>query len=425
MNLPLDPHQILSRDYCIQNEYAVLALDMGLGKSLVALAAWLKTGGNLLIICPSYLIPNWQEEIKKWFGDKKIVTAFKSGKDIYPILDSDIVVTSYGLAQKAEHLFSWADTVVLDEGHELKSMKAKRTEFIHKAVYENSIGRLQILTGTPIKNRVEEYYSLMALMNYSPKIKDSEFLRKYPDSVTFADHFSFRKEYTMEINNRYFKVIKWSGVRHVDELKKYLRGHYIRFSSDKILKLPPPRMKDILISEKMDRALWKAFDSYYEGGESNDAVTPTLKAEAALKKVPFTVRYVKGLFEEGVECLPVYTDHVQSCEALAAEFGVEPVTGKMPPSKRFKIVKDFQAGKTNIICATIKSLSTGIDLTRANNMVLNDIPWVPGDLQQVMFRILRRSQKRGCLFHRILGSPQDRKILEAIEEKNETIRQVV
>lgn len=423
MLLSPDQHQIETIEYASNHSYSILALDMGLGKSYCALSLWEKLRGHCLIVCPAYLILNWKSEIEKCLGLDVVVTAIKKGSDIYDLVDTDIAIISYDLAQKAESLFGWCDMLIIDEGQELKSMKAKRTEFMHRVVFENSIPRLHILTGTPIKNRVEEYYSLIALCNYDPALKSSPFLDKFPDSVTFADYFSFRREYTIEIRGRFVSIVKWEGSRNEAELKGYLKGHYIRFTSDQVLKIELPRNKDILISEVPDKSLLAEFENYYED-EENKTTGPSKKAEAALKKVPFTVNYVKKLLEE-IECVPIYTDHVESCKALAKAFGCPAITGEMAPDKRITLAHEFQAGKHRVLCATIKSFSTGVTLTRANNLVFNDYPWVPGDIKQAIYRVHRRDQTKRAIIHRVLGSPQDKYILETLESKNSTIDKVV
>ena len=425
MKYTLDPHQIHGVKYTNLHPYTIVAFDMGLGKSLTALASWERSKGHLLIVCPSYLVLNWQSEIKKFFGDKYIVTLIRKGKEIYEIFDSDIVIISYDLSQKSEQVFEWADVVILDEGQELKSMKAKRTEYIHRTIFENSIKRLMVLTGTPIKNRVEEYYSLIALMNYDPKLKGSDFLEKFPDSITFADYFSHRKEFTMEINGRWVTIVKWEGVRkeRIPELKKYLKGHYIRYTAEQVLKLDKPRFIDVLVSDVNDKKLLAEFENHYSQ-EDSEKVGPSAKAEAALKTAPFTVQYCKKLLEE-VGCVAIYSDHVEAIKYRAAAFNVPAITGEMPSARRLQLGREFQEGKSNVIAATIKSFSTGISLTRAKDLVKNDPSWVPGDNNQTYARIHRRDQTHAVRIHRMLGSPQAKYIYDALEEKNLTINEVV
>lgn len=422
MKLTPDPYQVETINYMIKHPYSIAALEMGLGKTLCALGVWEKVGGKCLVICPAYLVLNWQNEIRKCLGDDPIIGIVRKGVEIKKAGRHDFRVISYNLAQKAEHFFEWADMVILDEGHEIKSMKAKRTEFIHKAVYENSIKRVHVLTGTPISNRVEEYYSLLALMNYNPDIKDSEFLSRFPDSIAFADYFSHRHEFTIEIRNRFIPIVKWTGVRNQKELKKYLENKYIRFKSEDVLSLDPIRFKDVLMSEKADMGLLDAFNSW-ANIEGNERATPNKKAEAALNTSPFTIQYVKGILEE-VDSVVIYTDHVESCKAIAKALDMPAITGEMSATRRHEIGKNFQAGNGRGIVATIKSFSTGVDLTRAKDMVFNDPPWVPGHLKQAIYRIQRKNQTSRCTIHRIHGSPQGKTIYETLEDKLKTIERV-
>jgi SNF2 family DNA or RNA helicase len=412
-------HQHETVEYAVANPYCVLALGMRTGKSVCTLALWDKFKLPTLIICPAYLIANWKNEIRKWLGDTPIITTIQSGKEIYDVFDSDIVLISYTLVQKAENLFKWAEMVVCDEGHYLASMEAQRTEFIHRCVYENSIKRLYLLSGTPIKNRIKEFYSLLALCNYDPAKKKSDFLDRFDDSIAFADYFSFRKEKEIRVRGRTVKLITWDGLRNEKELKQYLKGHYIKFRTEEVLKLQPFIFEDVLVSDKQDKKLIEAFESYFKE-RKNHSVMPDYKAEAALAKVPFTAAYAKDLIEK-VGQVVVYSDHVKPAEAIAHALGVTAITGQTPMKDRMAAQSRFQSGESKAIVATIKSFSEGVSLTRSNNLVFNDYPWVPGEIRQAMFRIQGVDQKKQCVIHRILGSPQDSHILQVLDRKSEII----
>lgn len=417
----LQPHQEKTVQFGVKHNYCIYALEMGLGKSLSALATWQRTGGRLLIVCPAYLVLNWKNEVRKFMSENLVVSCFTEGRQLYPLWDTDICIVSYDLLKKAQYLFEWADMVVADEATELMNMKSQRSDMFHRGVYENSIKRLLLLTGTPIKNRVEEYFSLISLCNYNPKLTHSRFLNLFPDSVTFADHFSFRQEYDIFVGSKLVKVIKWEGVRNVAELKEFLKDIYIRFESKDVLDLPPITYKDILISEDTDTHLLNAFNTYVS---QNKAVTPDVKRGAAGSKVPFTYKYAKELLKE-VGQLVIYSDHQAPVQELASRFGVRGITGATPVKVRNQIETDFQAGTQKVIVATIGSFSTGVNLTAANNIVVNDFPWVPGDLDQMSHRIQRIGQTKPCVVHRVLGSPQDAYILKVIESKKNTIAKVV
>ena len=408
--------------YGLEHPYSILAAQPRLGKS--ATAIWLQQArnANCLIVCPSYLTFNWKKEIEKW-SPRSIITLFKSGKEIYEVVDSDFVIISYDLAQKAEHLFGWATMVVADEIHHLKSIQTKRSDFFHRALYENSVKYFHGLTGTPLKNRVREFYSLIALTYYDPRLNNPKFLDIYSDEILFAERFSYRSEFYVGVKTKKGRVfdktiVKYEGLRNKSELKKWLKGRYIRILADNN-DLPPFSYKDILLSEKTDKKLWSVFEAFLNGEDSH-LVRPDIKRDAAVKKTPFTIKYVDSLLEE-VECCLVYSDHKEPVYRMAKHFNVPAITGDMPSAKRSRLAKEFQEGKFSVLCATIGSLKEGEDLFRAKDVVFNDICWVPGDLKQVIDRTRALGEKEPRLVHRILGSPQDKKIYKALEEKQKTI----
>jgi superfamily II DNA or RNA helicase len=184
----------------------------------------------------------------------------------------------------------------------------------------------------------------------------------------------------------------------------------------------PPTFTKITLDDFDDVELEEAFDNY----ENTSAVAPQVKAMAALRMVPLTAKYVRGLVDAGEVEGPIiiYTDHVDACHALAKEFDTVPITGAMPVGEREKIATAFQDGKMPFLTATIGSFSTGVTLTRSNFMVLNDFPWVPGTLQQVAYRINRTGQTRSCHVHMIFGSRQAEYIFDQLHSKSLVIAKV-
>lgn len=390
-------------DHCIVTHNTRIALEVA------------NRRGTTLVVCPSYLILNWEDECKKWFPNK-MLTVIRNKKEIYKLWDTDICIVSYENVKYADELFEWAKFVVFDEGQYMKNMAAQRTQHCHQKIYENSIKSMVILTGTPIKNRVEEYYSLIALCNYNPKIKKSEFLERFPDQVTFADHFSHRIEYTMEIRNRFIPVLKWEGLKNKEELKGWLKGIYFRAEAAKGNLI----RKDIYVEPANFPDLAEELMRLELGDES---IAGKAKQLAAIAMVESTIKYAKEIIEE-VGQLVIYSDHVLPAKMIAEAFGVPAVTGELSPEERAEVGKQFQLGKIPVLSATIKGFSTGVTLTAANNMIVNDPPFSPGDLAQAEKRIDRLGQTKRCVIHRMIGSPQHKKIYEILQTKMEIIREV-
>lgn len=417
LKLSLDQEQQEELEYSLTSPYVIYELPMGFGKTALAIAIkQANPGARVLVVCPSGLKLNWKQEINK-FLDNQAVTIIEKASDIYHPVDSDFVILSYSLIQHAETLFEWATIVIADEASSLKNMAAKRTSEFHRLTFENNIDKLYLMTGTPIKNRVWEFYSLIALCNYNPKLKSSPFLDKFPDHISFADHFSNRREFEKYIGKKRVKILNWDGLKNEDELKGWLKG----IRRKRKPKTGPLIIKDILASEKANPELLAAFNSFMDGiGKS---VMPEVKAKAARAKVPFTIEYVDSILEE-VEKVVIVSEHVDSASAIAEHYNVECITGSMKTEDRQRLVNDFESGKSNILVGTIGTLKEGYTLVSAWNMVLNDYCWVPGDLDQLYARINRRGQTRQCIIHHILGSPQDEYILNRLAEKRDVIGRV-
>lgn len=403
----------------LANPYSILAMDPRLGKSFAALEIHRRRKlQNCAIICPGYMVENWRVEINKWYDDQ-IITVIKKGKDIYDVVDSDYVIVSYELCQKFPFLFEWAKTVIIDESHNLKNIAAKRTEFIHKHVFENSVPCVLQLTGSPIKNRVAEFYSLLALCFYNPKIGGPPFLDRFPSAIDFADYFSYRHEYEIDVGNKRVKICKWLGMKNIPELRTYLKDIYIRIKADEN-DLPPLVFIPVLIDDTPNPKLLEEFNLHF-ADEAKHSVKSNFKKEAAIAKAPITIQYVKNLLEKVETPVIVYSDHVESCEKIAAAFGVHALTGKVQNHKRMELAKRFQEGEGNVLCATVGALKEGVGLSRAKDIVLNDPAWVPGDLKQVYNRPRAVGEKDSVNVHTIFGSPQDQKIFEALTEKEKVI----
>jgi SNF2 family DNA or RNA helicase len=407
-----------------KNPYSIYALEQGVGKSLCALATAHETNSKMLIVCPSYLMYKLKSEAKKFYPEKT-VSLLENDRQFYALWDTDIAIISYHFVGKAEILFEWADLVVFDEGQYLKNMEAKRTEAAHKLIYENSIKRCLILTGTPIENRVYEFYSLIALCNYDPRIKKSEFLERFPTYVDFANHFSHLTEFDVwnAVKQKMVRTQKWDGIRNVDELKDWLKPHYIRFRLDEVVELPAWVNIDVPVEYKNNPELQLEFDKFMAGGEYNSVNSP-VKVKAALATAAASVEYAKGLLDQGLPVV-IYSCHPEAAEFIADKLEVRHIDGTTPKKLRQDMADAFQRGETDKIVATIDAFSTGIDLYRARDMIFNDISWKPSSEDQARSRIRRIGQTGKCRYHYIIGTYQYYYIRDKVSEKREIISQVI
>jgi superfamily II DNA or RNA helicase len=141
----------------------ILADEMGLGKTVQTLAFLRAHRGDrpALIVCPTSLVTNWENEARKFTPELK--TLVLEGADrsarFKSIPDADMVITSYALLRRdidtlREISFS---TVVLDEAQHIKNPETQNAQ----AAYALRAVHRFVLTGTPMENSVRDLWSIM------------------------------------------------------------------------------------------------------------------------------------------------------------------------------------------------------------------------------------------------------------------------
>jgi SNF2 family DNA or RNA helicase len=417
----LSPEQILGANFAMAAKYCILAMDVGTGKSLTALHAAFNSGGKrILVVVPSYLAYQWKAECKKFFPEK-VVSVFYHVKEFHDPWDVDIVICTYQYVDEAQKLFNWCDTVICDEAHYLKNMETDRGGAIHTMVFENSLSRAYLLSGTIMENRVHELHSPLALMEYNPRFPESKFLKRFPNFIDFATYFSTLEEVVKKRGNRRWVERKWKGVKNKEELQKYLKKHMIVIKSQDNI---PFEDRNILISDIKDQALLNEFNAFLADPESH-GMSGTAKVRSAMAKVKVTVEHAKNL-NRGGRPIIIFSDHIESAKKIAELLKCPCVTGATPANIRQREVNRFNEGDIEYLVATIGSLSTGYNLQQScSDMIFNDYPWKPTAITQARGRIMRKNQKNKCTFYFILGSIQDEYILGTLTEKKELIKEVI
>uniref|UniRef100_A0A0N4ZIG7 Helicase ATP-binding domain-containing protein n=1 Tax=Parastrongyloides trichosuri TaxID=131310 RepID=A0A0N4ZIG7_PARTI len=177
-NCTLHDYQKIGLNWLIQMHKlgynAILADEMGLGKTLqiIAFLTYLKEtniSGPHLIVVPSSVIENWQNEFSKFSPTLKILCYYGSMDDrkrlrreaVKGTKNIDILLTTYNMITSKEEdrkffkVFS-IHYVIYDEGHMLKNCNTARYRSLMKVKGKRKI----LLTGTPLQNNLIELISL-------------------------------------------------------------------------------------------------------------------------------------------------------------------------------------------------------------------------------------------------------------------------
>jgi len=411
---------------CIKHNYMIIGDEMGLGKSLQALAISALYEEKTLVVCPAYLRLNWANEFNKFCKIKKDIKIMKTARD-FKDLDHDVFIMSYSMLKHAREMFFECPIVIADEAHYLKSVKAKRTKMFTSYTMDFKPDRMILLTGTPIDKNVYEFYSLLSLCSYNPMENSGVDVNSiFSNTEKFNDYFSYRVE--RDIKSKYgrrVKLVSWRGVRRLEELKNLLKGKFIRRKACNVLELPPLIHKEILMGTSMetDDTLLREFN------DNVDKLSSKTKSDSAYIKAPMTAKYVSELLEEGLDSVIVFTDHLNPIpiiyNTLNKKYKCKVITGSISPDIRDEIVTSLQNGDIQVLIATLGAASVGFNMTKSSNIVINDLSWRPAVNNQAIKRIHRIGQKNKCIIHYILGSTVDKRITNLLQEKARNINHIL
>ena len=177
----LNPHQVDAALFAFQSPLskgALLADEVGLGKTieagLVISQKWAERKRRILVITPSNLRKQWQQELSEKFFLPCTILEAKYYKDVIkqgnnsPFESGDsIVICSYQFARnKADEVevVPW-DLVVIDEAHRLRNVY-KSSNVIANTLKRALQKRNKILlTATPLQNSLLELFGLVSFID--------------------------------------------------------------------------------------------------------------------------------------------------------------------------------------------------------------------------------------------------------------------
>ena len=176
------PYQPDGVRHLLKFDSALLAFDMGLGKTRTTIAAS-SVQGKKIIVCPASLKLNWKSEISGVIPD---ATIYVDGVD-KDLDDQEWFVTNYERLDDADFRASLqGEVLIVDEAHYLKNPLAQRTQ--HVAEIAQRVSRKWLLTGTPVLNRADELYSLLSISGHfiAAEMDFRKFKKEYDDPDAYA-----------------------------------------------------------------------------------------------------------------------------------------------------------------------------------------------------------------------------------------------
>jgi SNF2 family DNA or RNA helicase len=379
---------------------AIMALDMGLGKTLcslmVAKAYYQVFQIPVFVVCPASLKENWFREAE--------------------MVGVPIEVFSWAKIPKPLEISQYF--LISDEAHYAQNLKSIRGKaFVELSTHENCKGSLA-LTGTPIKNgRPINLFPLLKATNH-------ELAKNKRD---FESYFCAAKV---------TRFCPWdvSGAAHLDELHARTKNVMFRRTKAQCLDLPE-KTRMMRAAEVTGDALktWKQsfLDAQLEyeqnqGMGKGEALVllGKLRKAASVAKIETAIEMANDILEEGQQVV-IFTEFLDTAKELHKRLGGELLIGETAVSDRQSLVDRFQSGQSKVFISTSRAGGVGITLTAAQTVIMVDRPWTSGDAMQCEDRCHRIGQKNSVSVYWLQWHEIDQKIDTILEQKQERIELIL
>ncbi|HZG23216.1 MAG TPA: DEAD/DEAH box helicase, partial [Chitinophagaceae bacterium] len=406
---------------------ALLADDMGLGKTLQAiclLAHQLQEKPHVkhLIVCPSSLIYNWQQELAKFLPGISTLVYHGAGRDMAALKSgtSQVIITSYGTVRSdIDHFRTTGFGIaVLDESHNIKNPAALTTRAAGQLQAETRIA----LSGTPLMNNTFDLYAQLNFILPGMFGSVEFFKREYADSID-RDHepekimalkkltapFILRrtKQQVADDLPEKTEMVMWCKMSAAqktlyDEIKTGIRDSlFLNIKNEGL------NRSKLAILQGMLR-LRQLCNSPLLLPEEQQTCTDSVKTEVLMNELSNELKNHKVLvFSQFSSMLKLLA---KACDEKALDY--YHFDGQTPPHERFKMVENFQqeSNKTNIFFISLKAGNTGLNLTAADYVFLFDPWWNTAVQQQAIDRTHRIGQTKKVFAYKMICK-------DTIEEK--------
>jgi superfamily II DNA or RNA helicase len=420
----------------------ILADDMGLGKTVQALSFLEhykkeKSGLKALVVCPTTLIYNWENEIKKFTPGLTYHIHHGSGRTrIQEEMNGhDITITTYGtLRGDIKMLVNVEfDYVILDESQAIKNpvSKVTRAACLLKAKH-----RL-CMSGTPLQNNTFDIYAQMSFLN--------------PGMLGTMEFF--RQEFSIPID-------KFAEEERKEHLKKILYPFILRRTKEQVARDLPEKQEMVLYCE-MENEQRSIYDAYRN--DYRDKILGTIQ-EQGIQRSQLTI--LQGLMklrqicdspailneEEKFENHSIkldelareITENISNHKALIfsqflgmlalikeklEQLGVkyDYFDGSTSAPDREKAIQNFQNNDSvRVFLISLKAGGVGLNLTAADYVYIVDPWWNPAVEQQAIDRTHRIGQTKNIFAYRMICKDTiEDKILQLQEKKRLLAKELI
>lgn len=419
----LRPYQQLGYAWMYKNAQlnlgSLIADDMGLGKTLqvISLLLKFKEEGRLeqqqaLVVAPTSLLTNWMNELQKFAPMLQAMTYHGARRQLSK--DVDVIVTTYGVARLDVRLFNALNCycLVIDEAQHIKNVQTAQTEAIKSIEATIKIA----MSGTPVENRLEEYWSIMDYVNPNYLGALWEFKEEYADPIEKNNDQQKLNAFRVITAPFILRRLK-SDASIIQDLPDKIEQNYTaklqRIQAEVYQQIVQDTLQDLskfkedkkkrqsLILQLMGRLKQVCNHPYQYLNTGGKGPEHSGKGQVLMDLLTrIQVHQEKTL---------IFTQYRKMgnliCEWIQERFGFEPMYlhGGCSRSQRDKMVEAFQKDRQQrIFILSLKAAGTGLNLTAANHVVHYDLWWNPAVEAQATDRAYRIGQKKNVQVYRLI-----------------------
>lgn len=415
---------------------SLLADDMGLGKTLQAIAfiQKLKEEGafkeqQAIAVLPTTLIANWARELDKFAPGIRYAVYHGTKRKLDP--NAELILTSYGVVRSDEKILvkrTWK-LLLIDEAQNIKNIVAAQTRAVKKLHADYRIA----LSGTPVENRLSEYWSVFDFVNKGYLGGLTYFTREFSRPIELD-----RDRSTLE---RFRRITAPFILRRLKTDKRIISDLPDKVEQNSFCQLTPEQTG--LYQTVVDNALktiTNESDSFSRQGLvlqmilalkqiCNHPAQYLKKKEIDPKlsgKTQLLLELLESILDAGEKVL-LFTQYREMGDLLQmlirAHFHFDPLWlhGGTSAKRRDEIVQQFQHKPyPKVLILSLKAGGTGLNLTEANHVIHFDLWWNPAVEAQATDRAFRIGQKKNVLVYRFLTQNTfEEKIDEMIRSKRD------
>lgn len=389
----------------------ILADDMGLGKTVQILGFLSITASEKtnLIIVPSSLIYNWENEIIKSSS-----LSYKIIKNVSDEIDEtkDINLISYNLLRLNQNIFlKNYDKVLLDEAQYVKNSWTS----LYKNVLKIKSDFFLAITGTPLENTPEELYNIYGIVLPGLFISKKHYknLLKTPEGkntiIKKMTPFIIRRTKSEVLKDLPEKISETVYV-DLNETQKEIYNYYIDLYKEKI---SSGEKKDVII----------ALEGLLRLRQICDSPSLFIKNYTEISsKEEYLISNIKKLMSEGRKTV-IFTQFLGSVKNIEKIFSKEKtlkITGSI--KNKFSVVEEFNSSKDkNILICSLKAAGLGLNITSASTVIHYDPWWNPAVENQATDRVHRYGQKNTVLEIKLVSKNTVEEKIMLLKSKKEKL----